>query len=223
MKSILLVEDDVALRGNLTEYLEELGYLVLEASSGLEGLEIFDRQSPDLIISDVMMPSMDGLEFCRRLRSSRQGQLVPFLFLSGQNELEDRLKGHKMGADDYIVKPFNSKEIVAKIENLLERSLRLHQEILRVLDRVKAPEAPANPSPSQDPEKLPLTPAEAKVFAEVIEGGTNKEIGARLFLSDRTVQAHLTKILKKLNLKNRNELIRFAWENGYRAVNLQPE
>ena len=223
MKRILLVEDDAALRGNLTDYLEEVGYFVLEASSGLEGLEIFDRQSPDLIISDVKMPEMDGLEFCRRLRSSRQGQLVPFIFLSGQNELEDRLQGHKMGADDYIIKPFQCQELVAKIENLLERSLRLQQEILRVLDRVKAPEAPAHPSPGKDLEKLLLTPAEAKVFAEVIEGRTNKEIGERLFISDRTVQAHLTKILKKLNLKNRNELTHFALENGYRRFNLQPE
>lgn len=219
MKRILLVEDDAALRGNLTDYLEELGYLVLEASSGREGLEIFDHQSPDLIISDVGMPEMDGLEFCRRLRSRRKGQLVPFIFLSGQNELEDRLQGHKMGADDYINKPFSTQEIVAKIENLLERSLRLQQEILRVLDRVKAPEAPAHPSPGKDLEKLPLTPAEAKVFAEVIEGRTNKEIGERLFVSDRTVQAHLTKIFKKLNFKNRNELIRFALENGYQASN----
>lgn len=219
MKKILLVEDDPNLRCSLKEYLEQEGYLVLEASSGVEGLAVFDRDVPDLVVSDVLMPEMDGLEFCKNLRSTRTGQLIPFIFLSGQGELEDRIEGHKMGADDYLVKPFNLGELGVKIELLMERSHRIHQEILRLLqalDRSTVDSVSLSSSPEEFLESLPLTPAEEKVFVEVVEGFTNKEIGERLFISDRTVQAHLTKILKKLQLSNRNELIRFALERGYR-------
>ena len=86
-------------------YLESQGYRVECANSGVEALSIFENAPPDLVISDVMMPEMDGFEFCRRLRTTRLGQLVPFIFLSGQGEMESKVEGHSIGADDYLVKP----------------------------------------------------------------------------------------------------------------------
>ncbi|NJN91568.1 MAG: response regulator transcription factor [Leptolyngbyaceae cyanobacterium RM2_2_4] len=214
MKKILIVDDDITLRTALIRYLENRGYSVQNASSGVEAMDLFEQNPPDLVVSDVMMPEMDGLEFCRRLRNTRSGQLVPFIFLSSRKDVDDRIQGHKMGADDYLVKPFEPRELVAKIEAQLERSRRIHSEIVRLMQHS---EAAAEPSNTVTPIPLPLTPAEEKVFWEVIQGFTNKQIGDRLFVSPRTVQTHLSNILSKLHLENRSQLIRFAFERGYRS------
>jgi DNA-binding NarL/FixJ family response regulator len=214
MKKILIVDDDITLRTALIRYLEKRGYSVQAASSGVEGLSQFEADPPDLIVSDIVMPEMDGLEFCRRLRSTRPGQLVPFIFLSSRNAVDDRIEGHRIGADDYLVKPFDTKELEAKIEAQLERSRRMHAEIIRLMQQ--AGTSSDNSSTAQpSPEPLPLTPAEERVFWEVIRGLTNKQIGDALFVSPRTVQTHLSNILSKLQLENRAQLIRFAYEHGY--------
>lgn len=217
MKRILIVDDDITLKTALIRYLQNRGYSVLEACSGTEALAMFEQNPPDVVVSDVIMPGMDGLEFCRRLRGTRSGQLVPFIFLSGRKDLDDRIQGHQMGADDYLVKPFDPKELVAKIEAQLERSRRIHSEIVRLMQQSDN-SVNGNAKPTADPHPLPLTPAEEKVFWEVIQGYTNKQIGDRLFVSPRTVQTHLSNILSKLNLESRSQLIRYAFENGYRPT-----
>ncbi|NET53602.1 MAG: response regulator transcription factor [Merismopedia sp. SIO2A8] len=214
MKTILLVDDDVTLRTALVHFLENRGYGVLNAKSGIEALSLFDQHQPDLVVSDVMMPQMDGLEFCRTLRSRRAGKLTPFIFLSSRGEVDDRVAGHEIGADDYLVKPFDPRELVAKIEAQLERTRRIHAELLQLLQNTTPPEVPPTDTPPA-PQPLPLTPAEERVFWEVIQGLTNKQIGDRLFISPRTVQTHLSNILSKLHLANRAQLTRFAFENGY--------
>jgi len=218
MKRILIVDDDPTLRTALTRYLQSRGYIVREARSGAEALALFEEDPTDLVVSDVVMPEMDGLEFCRRLRATRLGQLVPFIFLSSRRELSDRVEGHQTGADDYLVKPFELKELTAKIEAQLERSRRVHSEIIRLMQQSAVGAAPApaaSPSHTESAPPLPLTPAEEKVFWEVIQGFTNKQIGDRLFVSPRTVQTHLSNILSKLELENRLQLIRYAYERGY--------
>lgn len=225
MKRILIVDDDITLRTALIRYLRNRGYAVEDAGSGAEALLRFEQAPPDLVVSDVVMPEMDGLEFCRRLRASQSGQLVPFIFLSSRKEVNDRIQGHQMGADDYVVKPFDPKELIAKIEAQLERSRRIHSEILRLTQQSQQAASEATPAANLNP--LPLTPAEAKVFWEVIQGYTNKQIGDRLFVSPRTVQTHLSNILSKLQLESRSQLIRYAFERGYRppadAGGISPE
>ena len=217
MKRILIVDDDPTLRIALTRYLQSRGYIVREARSGAEALALFEEDPTDLVVSDVVMPEMDGLEFCRRLRATRLGQLVPFIFLSSRRELADRVEGHQTGADDYLVKPFELKELTAKIEAQLERSRRVHSEIVRLMQQstVSSVAAAASTATVEPAPPLPLTPAEEKVFWEVIQGYTNKQIGDRLFVSPRTVQTHLSNILSKLELENRLQLIRYAYQRGY--------
>jgi DNA-binding NarL/FixJ family response regulator len=211
MKKILIVDDDTTLRTALERYLIKRGFSVQVAASGAIGLALFEDDPADVIVSDVLMPEMDGFEFCRRIRMMRSGQLVPLIFLSSRSELDDRVQGHSIGADDYIIKPFETRELMAKIEAHLERSRRTHAEIVRLLQNATVPmKAAAIPVP------LPLTPAEEKVFWEVIQGFTNKQIGEHLFVSPRTVQTHLSNILNKLQLENRSQLVRYAFEQGYR-------
>ncbi|GAB4279591.1 MAG: response regulator transcription factor [Oscillatoriaceae cyanobacterium] len=220
MKKILLVDDDLTLRNSIKEYLETVGYAVVEAESGQEGLDVFKEEFPSLVISDVSMPDLNGLEFCRYLRSQRSGQLVPFIFLSGLRELDPRVKGHQMGADDYLVKPFAMKELLFKIEALLNRYELIHEEVSRLLQFVilgNEAEAknhhPAGFTHSERP--LTLTPAEERVFWEVVKGHSNKEIADSLFISENTVSSHISKILRKLNLKNRYGIISLALDRGW--------
>ncbi len=228
MKRILIVDDDRTLRKILKRHLENQGYLVEAVPSAVEALDLFEIEPPDLVVSDVMMPEMDGFEFCRRLRSHPSGKLLPFIFLSSKGELDDRIEGHSRGADDYLIKPFEPLELVAKIEAQLERSRRINAEMIRLMQQV-AVAGYREVSPSTAPitggdggdsallaHSLPLTPAESRVFLEVIQGYTNKQIAANLFISPRTVQTHLRHILSKLKLENRSQVIRYAFENGYR-------
>lgn len=237
MKKILVVDDDQILRRVLQNSLEQQGYQVITVNSGKDALAIFNQDVPDIIVSDVSMPEMDGFEFCRQLRSQPSGKLVPFIFLSAKSELDDRIQGHSIGADDYLTKPFEMKELLAKIEALIERSRRVHAEIVHLIEQlVGSGTSGSHPSnivvnsnkdlPSTNTfdettqripqiEPLPLTPAEERVFWETIQGFTNKQISERLFISPRTVQTHLSNILNKLNLSNRTQLVRFAYEQGY--------
>jgi DNA-binding response OmpR family regulator len=140
VKKILLVDEDKLLQTVLTRYLEKRGYSVCVANSGVQALKLFSQDPSDLVVSDMMMSGMDGLEFCRNLRATRPGQLVPFIFLTPEKDLEDRIQGHyigannhmitkpfeplelHIGADDYIIaKPFEPLELLAKIEAQLER------------------------------------------------------------------------------------------------------
>lgn len=225
MKKILVVDDDKILRAVLQHTLEQEGYQVTIVNSGNDAIKSFERDTPDIVISDVAMPEMDGFEFCRLLRSRPSGQLVPFIFLSARDDLEDRIQGHSIGADDYLTKPFEIKELLAKIEALIEKSRRIHSEIVHIIGQLT--NSNANKMSQQTinlqknihtPEPLPLTPAEERVFWEVIQGFTNKQISERLFISPRTVQTHLSNILNKLNLENRTQLVRFAFEKGYEKV-----
>ncbi len=211
MKRVLVVDDDMTLRVALTRYLEKRSYVVQSVGSATEALSAVEADPPDLIVSDVMMPEMNGFEFCRRLRAMRTGQLIPFIFLSSKGEVEARIQGHSMGADDYLMKPFEPLELLAKIEGQLERSRRIHSEIIRLIQKADLDGSTSPPHPA-----LPLTPAEEKVFWEVVQGLTNKQIGDRLFVSPRTVQTHLSNILNKLDLANRSQLVRFAFERGYK-------
>lgn len=233
MKKILIVDDDLTLRRILHNSLEQRGYQVVSVGSGKDALAQFNQDGPDIIVSDVSMPEMDGFEFCRQLRSQPSGKLIPFIFLSAKNELNDRVQGHTIGADNYLTKPFEMKELLANIEALIERSRRVHAEIVHLIEQLANPQLKdtifnSNAQQSQTtvpieetaipavPAKpLPLTPAEERVFWETIQGYTNKQISDRLFISPRTVQTHLSNILSKLDLSNRTQLVRFAYEQGY--------
>ncbi|MGL6343301.1 MAG: response regulator transcription factor [Waterburya sp.] len=238
MKKILVVDDDSILRKVLQNSLEQKGYQVISVGSGKEALIKFNQDIPDIIVSDISMPEMNGFEFCRQLRSQPSGKLIPFIFLSAKNELDDRIQGHTIGADSYLSKPFEMKELLANIEALIERSRRVHAEIVHLIEQLVSSQSASvltnishNSEVSESitttnsttqstasPEPLPLTPAEERVFWETIQGYTNKQISERLFISPRTVQTHLSNILNKLNLSNRTQLVRFAYEQGYEKV-----
>jgi two-component system response regulator MprA len=129
---ILVVDDDAKIRTVVRRGLAFEGYRVVEAGSGEEGLEKAREHLPDLVILDVMMPGMDGLEVTRRLRSS--GDEIAILMLTARDEVKDRVAGLENGADDYLVKPFNFEELLARVHALLRRSATPSGEVLRFAD-----------------------------------------------------------------------------------------
>ena len=117
--TVLIVEDDDNIQNLLTLYLKKEGYTVLTANNGQEGLAGFRANRPDLVLLDVMMPGMDGWQVCKTIRAESQ---TPIIMLTAKSEVDDKVTGLKTGADDYITKPFEMKEVLARIEAVLRRS-----------------------------------------------------------------------------------------------------
>jgi len=116
---LLMIDDDAALNELLVEYFERFGHTVATATNAAAGLELLQRNEPDLLILDVMLPDADGMELCRRIREDDD---IPILMLTARGDLPDRILGLGLGADDYVPKPFEPRELVARVETLMRRS-----------------------------------------------------------------------------------------------------
>ena len=116
---ILVIEDEANIAQILRLYLEQAGYTVLTASDGVAGIELHAREHPDLVILDLMLPALDGMEVCRRIRAWAN---TPILMLTARQGEEDRIAGLELGADDYLVKPFSPREVVSRVKAILRRS-----------------------------------------------------------------------------------------------------
>lgn len=117
-KKILIVEDEANIRELLRLYLEREGYTVLEAENGVEGIKKWKSDKPDMLLLDVMMPVMDGWAVCREIRAESD---VPIIMLTAKGETADRVSGLEMGADDYIVKPLEMPEVIARVRAVFRR------------------------------------------------------------------------------------------------------
>jgi len=129
---ILVVDDDAKIRSVVRRGLAYEGYRVIEAASGEEGLQKAREHLPQLVVLDVMMPGIDGLEVTRRLRAA--GDEVAILMLTARDEVKDRVEGLETGADDYLVKPFSFEELLARVHSLLRRRTSPAGEVLRFAD-----------------------------------------------------------------------------------------
>ena len=116
---LLIIDDDVALNELLREYLERFGHRLAAATTATDGIRLLRRDRPDLLILDVMLPDADGMEVCREIRRESD---IPILMLTARGDVPDRVLGLEFGADDYVPKPFEPRELVARIETLMRRS-----------------------------------------------------------------------------------------------------
>src|SRR5229473_6064817 len=126
MSRVLIIEDELPMRTALQDCLASEGYRVLGAADGERGLAHALQDKPDLILLDIMMPRLDGYSLCAELR--RRGNAVPILMLTAKGQVEDRVKGLDAGADDYLVKPFSTDELLARVRALLRR-LQRHAQL----------------------------------------------------------------------------------------------
>ncbi|NEQ43873.1 MAG: response regulator transcription factor [Leptolyngbya sp. SIOISBB] len=216
--TILVVDDDAGTRLSLQDYLELEGYLVATAEDGWQALELLDRCQPQLIITDISMPRIDGFAFLKNLRQQPAWRLLPVICLTARTQTQERVQGYQFGCDVYIEKPFELPEIGAVVKNLLARS-QLIQTAWLQYQRSPAPAPAAMPSPSlqlEPPaavEDFSLTDREQSVLDLLSEGMSNAQIAATLFLSPRTIEKYVTNLLRKTDTSNRSELVRFAMDH----------
>lgn len=205
-KRLLVVDDEPNLLRAVEACLRSEGFDVLTARNGPEALARIAGSVPDLVVSDIRMPGMDGYQLAQQIRSSPRTALVPIVFLSAKDETADRIEGFRTGVDAYLTKPFEPDELVAVIRNILGRVERTHTEIARL---VGAMTSGAERFIDED-----LTEAEARIAASVARGLSNKEIAQELEISVRTVENHISHILSKKGFGNRVEIARYVLEKG---------
>ncbi|HHW58246.1 MAG TPA: response regulator [Clostridia bacterium] len=120
-KNILIVDDNKLIRKVLKDILEKEGYQILEAENGEQALSIYKNMFPDMVILDIIMPGMNGFDLLRVLRKEEENLMLPIILLTSHDNFEEKIKGLELGADDYVVKPFNEKELLIKVNNLFQR------------------------------------------------------------------------------------------------------
>lgn len=203
---LLVVDDEPNLLRALAATLRADGYEVTTARSARDALMHVARAVPDLIISDIRMPGMDGYQLARTLRESPRTSLVPVVFLTAKGETQDRIEGFRTGVDAYLTKPFEPDELLAVVRNILNRIERTHRQIARLVGTKESETVLI-----RDEE---LTDAEWRVAEAVARGLSNKEIAAELSISVRTVENHVSHILAKKSFSNRVEIARHVLESG---------
>lgn len=222
-EKILVVEDEQDLVKLLQVTFEKQGYLVFCAQDAVTGLSIARKEKPDLILLDIMLPQMDGLEFCRIIR---QESSVPILFLTAKGSEVDRILGFKLGGDDYLTKPFSMGELIARVEALLRRAgpgrrpretWRLHSGGIELdLERreVRIKGRPRNLTPREFELLHLLIEADGKVLSRetILERvwGSDKMTD----ISARTVDQHVARLRRKLRPEGHR--IMTVTKSGYR-------
>ena len=195
---VLVVEDDARQRTLLRELLQRIGLEVVEAEDGESALRSAARQPPSLVLLDVRLPIVGGYEVCHELRE-RYGDELPIVFVSGARvESEDRAAGIMLGADDYITKPFDPDELLARVRRLLRNGRG-------AIDRSR------RRTPFDE-----LTPRELEVLELMAAGLEQAEIARRLVISPRTVGTHIQHILEKLDVRSRAQAVALAHMRGVR-------
>jgi DNA-binding response OmpR family regulator len=225
-QTVLIVEDDPTVAQLVRLYLVRDGYDVLTAADGVEGLRLAQEKDPSLVILDLSLPKMDGIEVCRRIRAGSQ---APIVMVTARVEEDDRLAGLDLGADDYVTKPFSPRELVARVRAVLRRTAR---------------EAAAAPSPGQSRltagdlvvdldaqsatargETLPLTPTEYRILVGFMRAAgrvlTRDQIIESVFGYDfegldRTVDTHISNLRKKVEAAGTQNRIKTIYGSGYR-------
>ncbi|MBD1927560.1 response regulator transcription factor [Trichocoleus sp. FACHB-90] len=221
---LLLVDDEPGLREAVKEYLQDSGFKVQVASNATDAWQMLQKNVPDLVISDVMMPKVDGYQFLKQLREDPRFKSLPVVFLTARGMTSDRILGYQAGCDAYLPKPFDPEELEAIVKNLLERrttgansagggsdieDIKLQIAAIRGMleDTNRIVQTPP-------PIRIDLTPREQSVLDLVAEGLMNKEIARRLETSVRNVEKYVSRLFSKTGTNSRTELVRYALEHG---------
>lgn len=222
---ILVVDDEKEIRNLIEIYLKNEGYEVIKANDGEEALEILEKEDIHLIILDIMMPKMDGIEVCKRVRENLN---IPILMLSAKSEDMDKIQGLITGADDYMTKPFNPLELLVRVKAIIRRTYYLNnintsKNIINIEnltidknDRIIAIDGIEIPFTSREFDILYLLASnKGKVFS-------SEEIFLKVWKEDyynsnNTVMVHMSRIREKLgNYSNGQSIIKTVWGVGYK-------
>jgi DNA-binding NarL/FixJ family response regulator len=191
---ILIADDDAGFRALVSMLCAQAGYDCVEAATRDEAVTAALARRPDAVLLDVDLGETSGYEVCRELRE-RFGESLPIIFLSGtRTETFDRVAGLLLGADDYVTKPFEPEELLARVRRSIARTPR--------------------PSPSLPSDRFHLTPRECEILGLFAEGLGTQEISDRLEISAKTVSSHTQRMLPKLGVHSRTEAVALAYREG---------
>ena len=228
--SILVVDDEKEIADLVEIYLVSDGYKVFKANNAQEGLEILDKEEIHLVLLDIMMPGMDGLEMCRRIRETNN---IPIIMLSAKSTDLDKILGLGTGADDYVVKPFNPLELTARVKSQLRRYTQLNPNSGSRSDAAKNEIAIKGLVINKDnhkvtvyDEEIKLTPIEfdilyllasnpGKVFStdEIFEKVWNEKV----YEANNTVMVHIRRIREKIEINPKQpKYLKVVWGIGYK-------
>jgi DNA-binding NarL/FixJ family response regulator len=209
-KRLLVVDDEPHLLRAVAACLRSEGYEVRTARSGKDALISLSERIPDLIISDIRMPGLDGYAMVNRIRSSARTSLIPIVFLTAKDQKSDRVEGFRIGVDAYLTKPFEPDELLAVLTSIFNRIERTRAEFARLMGATDS-------RPRGGLVDSELTESENRIAEAVARGLANKEIAAEFGLSVRTVENHVRHILTKKGFSNRVEIARHVIESGRRG------
>ena len=207
MADVLIVEDEPDIRHLIAHHLEREGYRCREASNGAEALRAVRSAMPDLVVLDLMLPEIDGLEVCRRLRSDAATGSLPIIMLTAKSEEIERIVGLELGADDYIAKPFSPKELVARVRAVLRRARpepggRVYREGTVMLDPGRHAVTVAGASVTLTPKEFDLLQIFLQSAGRVL---TREFLLTRVWgyahadeIESRTVDVHVRRLRAKL-------------------------
>lgn len=222
MQTILVIEDEKDLAELIAFNLEKEGYRTLTAFDGTDGLEAARREMPDLILLDLMLPGIMGMEVCKTLKKSEKTSHIPVIMLTARGEEIDRVVGFEVGADDYVVKPFSTRELLLRIKAVLRRSLpdTTESRIIKIADITIDPDRHMVVA---NGEEIILTSTEFKLLLNLAErlGRVQsrdlllKNVWGYNYVGDtRTVDTHVTRLRTKLG--RAGDLIKTVRGFGYK-------
>ncbi|MCC2506598.1 DNA-binding response regulator [Bacillus cereus] len=225
-EKVLIVDDDIEIRKIVSIYLKNEGYEIIDASDAIEALETLRNTTIDLIILDIMLPKMDGIEACLKIREQYQ---MPIIFLSAKDEDIDKIQGLMSGAEDYITKPFNPLELMARIKSQLRR-YRVYQteevkQFIHEIGHLKVDEETRQVFIRN--EEVRLTPKEFDILSLLVRNKGKVFSVEKIYemvwedsfyKSDNTVMVHITKIREKIEENPRQPVyLKTVWGVGYRV------
>ena len=219
---VLLVEDNRGIAEMVGEYLERRGYSVDYAADGVTGLHLAVTEQYDVIVLDLMLPGMDGLDLCRKLRHDAK-KATPVLMLTARDTLDDKLTGLDAGADDYLVKPFEIRELEARVRALIRRDRRqVSTEVLRVADMVLDT---ATLRATRDGKDLPLSPIGLRLLSILMRESprvvSRRDIEREVW--GDTLRSHLYNLRKVIDKPFEKQLLHTIHSAGYRLADLDAE
>ncbi|MGF7030297.1 DNA-binding response OmpR family regulator [Paenibacillus mucilaginosus] len=225
--TILIVDDEKDIIDLIEIYLRNEGYRLLRAANGLEALSVLEKEDVDLIVLDIMMPKMDGIEACLKIRESRN---MPIIMLSAKSQDMDKILGLGTGADDYMTKPFNPLELIARIKSQLRRYTRLNVTAPSREHEIEVDDLTINTATHEvklDGREIKLTPREFAILELLARNrGTvwsieriYETVWKETYLdSDNTVMVHIRKIREKIEDNPRKpRFIKTVWGVGYKV------
>lgn len=201
---VLIVDDDNRNIITLSICLRA-DYNLLTALNAQEALEILEKDPPDIILLDIMMPDVSGFTLCTKLKNDPVTKGIPIIFITAKDSTEDIIKGLDLGADDYITKPFKPAEVIARIRSTLRVYSSYKNQSIDLSDL---------PFICDDIDRKSLTEKEIEILQLISKGYTNKEISDKLIVSEFTVKNHLKSIFKKLKVTSRTQVVLVGLKMG---------